>query len=708
MKKSFSITAKLLIIINLALLFVVVFICTVIGFQLYKKNAAQFNSFTTQHISTIETAMGIFMQNVEKSVEMLAENGALKKADRTIYNYTAEAENAPDNIHSGKTEQDILALFETVKKTHPEFQVIYMGLKWGSHVSTNKNVSAGYDPRTRPWYKQAEAAGGKTVITEAYISINGKPIITFARTVYSAQNEALGVVGIDVSLEDLTALISGIRVGNSGYCMLIQNGGLILADPQHSEYNFKNLNDTNISAFAEIEKIEEGSALVTLDGLRRRAYVFPFARFGWKLAVFITQSEISTLFYSLVHNMIFVGLLLFIIYFVLAVVFSRSFKRYFKRLETIFGKIAVGDLTGRIEVTRSDEIGLLMTNLNSAMEHSRSMISLLKNEADKMGAVGSDLSSNMSAMAAAIKQIGENVVSVKEKTLAQAASVTETGATVEQINSRLTRLVSDIEMQAGHIAGSSNAIMQIAENTAHITETLVQNNELIKTVYGQTKLGKDGAAAANEVVMQIAEKSEALLDASQVIQNIASQTNLLAMNAAIEAAHAGESGKGFAVVASEIRKLAEESNMQGKQIGLVIKESTEIIGRLTEMGMRAENTFVGVYESVSKISEKEESIVQAMRAQDENGRRVLTAIKKINEITGDVKAGSTEMLAGGSQIAEEMQKLTDITRETADSMDEITLGTEQITGAVEEVSEIAQKNEESIGNLAKEVGKFKV
>ena len=180
------------------------------------------------------------------------------------------------------------------------------------------------------------------------------------------------------------------------------------------------------------------------------------------------------------------------------------------------------------------------------------------------------------------------------------------------------------------------------------------------------------------------------------------------MNAAIEAAHAGEAGKGFAVVADEIRKLAEGSNLQGKQIASVIKETTEIIRCITEAGLQAEKMFIDVYESVSKISEKEDSVMQIMSEQKENSKQVLGAIKRINEITGEVSSSSAEMLEGGKQIAAEMQKLSEITSDTTGSMNEIASGAEQITGAVGELTGIAHKNKESIENLANEVEKFKV
>ena len=594
-KKATSITVRLLRAITITIISIVAVICAVVGFQLYKKNIAQFDEFTEQQFSNIERSINLFIRNGKNTVTMLAENPAVKNADETLYNYTGERKDIV-YTHDGKTEQDITALFVRMDKNYEEFKEIYMGTNWGGFVSSwSDEVEQGFDPRTRPWYKNAVEANGNVIKTPVYISTDGSPVVALARAIKDPEGAFLGCIGLDLDLTDLASRISSIRIGETGYCMLMQNDGLILADPKHTDSNLKILKETGISAFNEIDKMKEGSAFIMLDGKTWKVSVFSLPELDWKVALLIEQNEVLSLFYTLLKNMILIGLFMFVLYFTLAFIFAKALKRYFKRLETVFGKIAEGDLTDRVKIKKNNEVGRIMINLNTAIENNHTMICLLKDEADKMSSIGSQLSSSMEETAAAIKQIGENVKGVKGKAMSQAAGVTETVATVEQINGKLNRLVQGIETQTENISESSAVITHMAENTVRISKTLEESNALIKTVYGQTKLGKDGARTANEVVTQIAERSEALLEASQVIQNIASQTNLLAMNAAIEAAHAGEAGKGFAVVADEIRKLAEDSAMQGKNITATLKTLSGEIETLSASSKTVEEKFNAIF-----------------------------------------------------------------------------------------------------------------
>ena len=292
--------------------------------------------------------------------------------------------------------------------------------------------------------------------------------------------------------------------------------------------------------------------------------------------------------------------------------------------------------------------------------------------------------------------------------MTQAASVTETAATVEEIVRTIKQLNNSIETQAASVAQSSSSVEEMVANIASIGQTLGKTDDVIKSLTAATGDGKATLVTSNTVTQKIAEESGSLMEASSVIQHIASQTNLLAMNAAIEAAHAGEAGKGFAVVADEIRKLAEESSTQGKTITATLKNLSGEIETLSASSKTVEEKFNAIFNLAEQVKDMSNRLTEAMQEQENGSKEVLTAIKSINTVTVEVQAGSEEMLKGGEGVAEEMQKLDDLTRVITESMNEMASGAVQINNAVQEVNEITQKNKQSIEALASEVSKFKV
>jgi methyl-accepting chemotaxis protein len=237
---------------------------------------------------------------------------------------------------------------------------------------------------------------------------------------------------------------------------------------------------------------------------------------------------------------------------------------------------------------------------------------------------------------------------------------------------------------------------------------LIKNAANVKELIDASEVGRTGLQEVASDIQEIARESEGLLEINAVMENIASQTNLLSMNAAIEAAHAGEAGKGFAVVADEIRKLAENSGEQSKTISAVLKKIKDSIDKIIRSTDSVLNKFEAIDGGVRTVSDQEENIRNAMEEQSAGSKQILEAIGQLNEITRMVKNGSVQMLEGSRQVIQESKNLELVTQEISNGMNEMATGADQITVAVHRVNTISGENKESIGVLIEEVSKFKV
>ncbi|MDR3301617.1 MAG: bacteriohemerythrin [Spirochaetaceae bacterium] len=372
-----------------------------------------------------------------------------------------------------------------------------------------------------------------------------------------------------------------------------------------------------------------------------------------------------------------------------------------------------GDLTRRITIPikrahgSEDETAELTRYCNLAMEKICAFVLGIKRQTAMLDGIGGDLSVNMTQTAAVVQQITSNIRSINGQASSQNELLARNSATAGEMSCGLSALYAQIETQTASVEKSSSAVEEMLANIEEVTRTLVKNAENMSILADASEQGHSGLVQVVENIKDIAEESENLLQINTLMQSIASQTNLLSMNAAIEAAHAGEAGKGFAVVADEIRKLAESSSEQSKTISTTLKKIAASIQTIRSSTDNVREKFTAIENGVRTVAEEEERIRGAMEEQGEGSKQVMEAVSAVQEITLQVKTGAASMLDAGKRMSGECVNLESLSTEISNGMFEMEKGADQINTALSNVNTMSARNKENIAILVTEVTHFK-
>jgi methyl-accepting chemotaxis protein len=381
-----------------------------------------------------------------------------------------------------------------------------------------------------------------------------------------------------------------------------------------------------------------------------------------------------------------IGAVLIVLVGLFALALSRSIVAPIKLAGKTFGDIAAGDadLTMRLNADRGDELGRMAADFNAFSEKLRGIVLGIKGAQAQLAAMADDLGAGALKTSSSVERISMSVGGAKDKAAGQAEVVLESASAIEEIAKNIQAMDGMVAGQASCVSQASAAIEQIAASIAAVFQTIELMADRFQAVLASVEEGKVAREQAASLVAGIAQRSIALEEANETIASIASSTNLLAMNAAIEAAHAGEAGKGFSVVADEIRKLAENAADQSMSISGDISEVRNTIDGIVDSTDLLGKAFGKVETSIAETGRLVSEVRTSMSEQREGSTQLLALIQNLNSITVQVRNGSAEMALGNETLLAGTMEL----RSGAEGM---RADIESIAAAVVELGETARE-----------------
>jgi methyl-accepting chemotaxis protein len=619
----------------------VVLIALLVVINLRESARSDFLDSSSREIRQIDIGMKQFFDSINQNVSYLAKDYRITSIKKLKNYASADAPQQPLTEDS----KQLLQIFDSFAKSYPATTYVSVGLKDGGYVGWPDDIKlANYDPRTRPFYKAGMDAVGKNVRTGAYYwAPDDVVLIGNLRTIDDASGNPLGVVCLDVSIKHLIDLVKAIKLGDSGYLMLVEANGNVLVDPNYSGHNFKSLADLGAN-YAALDKSGNGVTQIDIDGVMYMANVVTSTSLGWRFIGLIKRDEVMAKATHLTIVIVAIAVALAILFDLVGAAFAGIIVRPIRDgaggLEAIAD--GGGDLSRSLIVQGQDETATLARWFNQFLTTIGEIVRRIASastDLQKAAGCTTQVALNLNDAAGRQRQALELVsTAIKE----MVATAKEVARTCNQAASSADAGYRDVNDGQHHIGQATGSVMQLSDNLLLSTQSL-------------------------QVLEQDSLNINTILD---TIRSIAEQTNLLALNAAIEAARAGDQGRGFAVVADEVRALARRTADSTVEIDTLLGN---LVRRTDEVTRQMQSSLQMSQASVERIHQARDSFHKIRSSVDsirDQNTQIATAAEEQHQVAEDINRHVTQIYSDAQlveQLAHSAQadsaQLTDISAE---------------------------------------------
>ena len=567
----------------------------------------------------------------------------------------------------------------------------YVGPYWyadGNDVVEDWEYSnADYDYFVQEYYTNAKAMSkNDAVITDPYYDPSSDSVMaSCSAPIFNAQNQYIGCITVDLSLETISDIISSIKVGQNGYAILTMGDGTYIytKDPEKVTNALNIANDTGINAIAsKVIGSESGQTEFTSSEGKMRVYYSTMPEVGWKLLLLLPDREVFSVAQRMMLIIIIIAVVAILITSILIFFIAKGIARPIVRVKEFAKDLASGDFTvSKIAVGRSDEIGQMSESLNEMYESNSEVIRNISIGSNEVSGSSEHLYNVASDLADRFESIRTSMVKVND-------AMTNTGAATEQVSASANEVNASVQKLAEETEATKGEVEKILSRAAQIEKDSQSSCDNAISIAETRGRELEEASKQAEVIKEIGTLADSIAD-------IASQINLLSLNASIEAARAGEHGRGFAVVASEINNLAVETAQAVDRIQDTIAKIQEAF---TSLDRSSGELLTFVKETVTPDYE---NFINIGRQYGEDAKSFGSLTEQTSEMVGYIRESMEQVNAAVSSIAESAT-------ETAESSSEVTETVEEVSDMVGNISDLAEKQQSVSSNLNDIVRSFKL